>query len=102
MGPSETIFGLSGSSQLLLSCRNPPVPCHIPQLTLLTGSFKHVSLKGLWQALPLYEVQKANLQLGFYGVPSPPGVSWDPSGLSPVWYELYRSLKVPSPWQGGP
>ena len=50
----------------------------------------------------LWTVQKEKLKLGFYGVLLPPGASWDLSGLSPMWDELQRSIKVPYPWQGDP
>ena len=45
-GPPEAITGSSGSSQLLSELQgSPPVPCHIPQLTLPAGYFKHINLK---------------------------------------------------------
>ena len=47
-------------------------------------------------------LQKANLQPALYGIPLPSGASGDPSSLSPMWDELFGSLKVLSPWQRAP
>ena len=46
--------------------------------------------------------QKSYLQQGCYGFPLPSGASRDPSILSPIWDELFRSLEDPSPWQRDP
>ena len=47
MGPSEAATGPLGSCQLPLELQgSPPVPCHISQLALPAGSFKHVDLTG--------------------------------------------------------
>ena len=46
-GPSEAIAGLLGTCQLpVVLWGEPPIPCHVPQCTLPTRSFKPVNLKG--------------------------------------------------------
>ena len=103
VGPSEVTGGPLGTSQLPVVLQGEPtISCHMPQLAPPAGSFKQVSLKGFskmyicnwcekhaskWDSVVSHCLKK---HLG--------GLS----SLSPMWDDLFRSLKVLSPWQGDP
>ena len=85
-GPSETIAGPLGNSQLLMVLQGGPlVPCHIPQLILHAGSFMWVNFKGSSKLYLCKQCKKLNLQPGLYGISLPSWAPWDLSSLFPMW-----------------
>ena len=102
MGASEAIAGPSGASQLPVLLQGDLHPLPHPSACTSCWILQASQPERLGQNVHLQAVQKAYLQLGLCGVPLPSGVSRGLSCLCPMWDELFRSLKVPSPWQGNP
>ena len=76
----------------------PSCPLLHPSVHTFCQILQVSQIKELQQALPLQVVWKANFKLGFYSISLSPGASWDLSSLSPMWDEVFRCLKVLSPW----